>query len=62
MTMSDLQYYREQAATAQQIAAAATLQNVRTRYLESAAVWTKIADQAERLGEMQSHTADNPDG
>ncbi len=50
--MSQAQYLREQAAAAQQLADAAKLQNVRSRYLQSAAIWAQLADRAERLEQM----------
>ena len=50
--MSQAQYLREQAAAAQQLADAAKLQNVRSRYIQSAAIWTQLAERAERLEQM----------
>lgn len=44
---------RQQAEAAEVLAQAATLPNVRSRYLQSAATWTQLAEQAERLAQMQ---------
>jgi hypothetical protein len=52
--MSDSKYLHEQAAAARALAEAAKLQNVRHRHLTSAAVWTQLAQRAERLEEMQA--------
>jgi hypothetical protein len=52
--VSQAEQLRQQAATAQQLAEVANLQNVRARYLHSATVWTQLAEKAERLEEMQS--------
>lgn len=50
--MSQLQFYREQAAQQRAAADAATLQNVRERCLRAANTWATLAaksEQAERL-------------
>ncbi len=52
--MSQAQYLREQAEAARRMAETANLQNVRSRYLQSAAIWTHLADRAEQLEQMQS--------
>ena len=52
--MSQLHYYREQEAGARQIAETATLANVRSRYLQSAAAWAQLADRAEQLERIQA--------
>lgn len=41
-------FYREQAAEARAGASAATLDNVRTRWLFSEKTWTELADRSER--------------
>ncbi len=56
--MSQTQELRQHAAAAQKLAQAATLANIRSRYLESAAVWDRLAERAERLEQMQSCEAD----
>lgn len=59
--MSNLETYREQAAAAHHLAMAAALPNVRARYLESASVWARLADRAERLEQMQVGPDDDSD-
>jgi len=56
--VSQTQELRHQAAAAQMLAQSATLTNVRSRYLESAAVWNRLAERAERLEQMQSCESD----
>lgn len=56
--MSQTQYLREQALSALQMAQTAKLQNVRSRYLQSAAIWTQLAERAERLEGMQGTPLD----
>jgi hypothetical protein len=46
--MSESQQFHEQAAADHRRAAASTLPTIRSRYLESAAVWTELAQRAER--------------
>ena len=43
-----LEFYRARAAEAQALAASATLQNIRDRWLLAVASWTDLADRAER--------------
>lgn len=52
--MSDSKYLHEQAQTARAQAEAANLQNVRTRYMNAAAVWAQLAARAEHLEQLQS--------
>jgi len=49
-----IDFLREQAARAQELAKQSTLANVRTRYAESAETWTRLADRAERLEQVQA--------
>jgi hypothetical protein len=56
--VSQAQYLHEQAAVARQMAETAKLQNVRSRYLQSAAIWAQLAERAERLEQMQSAPCD----
>ncbi|MDB5670890.1 MAG: hypothetical protein JWO25_1849 [Alphaproteobacteria bacterium] len=42
-------YLREQAALASKAAGSASLQNVRARFVASAAVWTQLAERAEQV-------------
>ena len=56
--MSEIHYFREQAAHAQSLAERAALPNVRARYLQSAEVWMKLVERAERLEQMQSGFTD----
>ncbi|MDB5672943.1 MAG: hypothetical protein JWO25_3902 [Alphaproteobacteria bacterium] len=46
---SQSSYLREQATIAFQSAASASLQNVRARFVESAAAWTQLAERAEKV-------------
>ena len=52
--MSDSQYLHQQAATARAQAEASNLQNVRSRYMNAAAVWAQLAARAEQLERMQA--------
>ena len=48
------QFYLERAAEARAIAAAATLDNVRARWLRSEASWTEMAARSERSEKMRN--------
>jgi hypothetical protein len=48
------QFYLERAAEARAIAAAATLDNVRDRWLQSEASWTEMAARSERAEKMRA--------
>jgi hypothetical protein len=50
---AQLNFYRARASEAQAGAAAAELQNVRDRWLSSAASWTELANQSERAELMR---------
>jgi hypothetical protein len=50
-------FYREQAAEARAGAAAATLHNVRDRWLLSEAAWTELAKRSERAEKMHDKLA-----
>ncbi len=50
--MTDTQFLRDQLAAARSAAEQAKLPNVRQRYLQSASVWAKLADQAERIEQL----------
>jgi hypothetical protein len=52
--MTYAQNLRELVASARAAAVETNLPNVRDRYLQSAAVWSKLAEQAERLEELSS--------
>ena len=52
--MSDRKYLEEQAVAARALAEASPLPNVRTRYLNAAAVWDQLAERAARLERMQA--------
>lgn len=52
--MSEIHYFREQAAHAQRLAERETLPNVRARYLQSAEAWMRLVKRAETLDQMQS--------
>ncbi len=45
--MSDVQFYREQAAEALENAASSSLPNVKMRYILAAEAWQRFADRAE---------------
>jgi len=48
------EFYLERAAEARAVAAAATLDNVRHRWLQSEASWTEMAARAERTGKVRA--------
>ena len=48
------EFYRERAAEARAIASAATLDNVRDRWLLSEASWTEMATRSERSEKMRA--------
>jgi hypothetical protein len=52
--VSEINYFREQAAHAKRLAERESLPNVRARYLQSAEVWTRLVERAEGLEQMQS--------
>jgi hypothetical protein len=54
LVVSDVRYFQEQAAHARKLAERATLPNVRARFLESAEVWTRLVERAERLEQKQT--------
>ncbi len=47
--MSQIDYLREQAARAYELAEQSTLPNVRARYSQSAEAWMRLVDRLERL-------------
>lgn len=57
--MTEAQQLREQVASARNAAAATNLPNVRARYLASASVWERLADQADRFEELKSSPQDS---
>jgi hypothetical protein len=52
--LAQYEFYRERAAEARVIAAAATLDNVRERWLRSEASWTEMAVRSERSEKMRA--------
>ncbi len=53
ISLSQVDFLREQAARAQELAEQSPLPNVRARYLESAETWMRLAHRAERLEQAQ---------
>lgn len=51
---AQLEFYLERAAEARAVAGAATLDNVRDRWLRSAASWTEMAARSERGERMRA--------
>jgi hypothetical protein len=56
--MTEAQQLREQVASARNEANATNLPNIRARYLNSASVWERLAEQAERFEELKSLSQD----
>jgi hypothetical protein len=52
--MAQREFYLERAAEARATAAAATLENVRERWLLSEASWTEMAERSERNEKMRT--------
>ena len=52
------EFYLARAAEARTIAAAATLHNVRDRWLQSEASWTEMAARSERCDQMRAQLID----
>jgi hypothetical protein len=51
---AQLEFYRQRAAEAQAVADKSTLDNVRERWLRSAASWTEMAQRSERVATMHA--------
>ena len=51
---AQLEFYLERAAEARAIAASATLDNVRDRWLQSEASWTEMATRSERSERLRA--------
>ncbi len=52
--LAQYEFYLERAAEARAVAAAATLDNVRDRWLQSEASWTAMAARSKRSEEMRA--------